>query len=302
MSKLNKLVAGTAVVSTIALGYTALADADIYTVKSGDTLWDIAMNNGTTVDQLMRDNNLSSSLIFPGDQLSFESAATQVAQAEVNGGEYKVVLGDTLFKIANQFGTTVDTLVANNSIENPNVIMVGQVLNVSKEVVAKAEAVAEVAQEAKQEEQPVQAEVKAEAPKQEAVQQAAPVAAAPAQQVAVQQAAPAVSSNKAASIYAAARAQLGVYQDCTMLVTNALRSVGINYHNWPAGYMSLGTVVSADQAQPGDLIYYANGGMGLAHIAVYAGNGQAIHGGWNGNQTVMASAYVGSGPVFIRVH
>ena len=38
-----------------------------------------------------------------------------------------------------------------------------------------------------------------------------------------------------------------------------------------------------------------------AHIAVYAGNGQAIHGGWNGNQTVVNSVNVGSGPVFIRV-
>ena len=86
-----------------------------------------------------------------------------------------------------------------------------------------------------------------------------------------------------------------------MLVTNALKSVGINYHDWPIGYTKLGTQVSASQAQAGDLIYYANGGMGLAHIAVYAGNGQAVHGGWNGNQTVVNTANVGSGAVYIRV-
>lgn len=102
-------------------------------------------------------------------------------------------------------------------------------------------------------------------------------------------------------VYASAMAQLGRYQDCTMLVTNALAANGIYYHGWPSGYLSLGTVISASQAQPGDLIYYADGGMGMAHIAVYAGNGMAIHGGWNGNQTVLASAYVGSGPVFIRL-
>ena len=39
----------------------------------------------------------------------------------------------------------------------------------------------------------------------------------------------------------------------------------------------------------------------MAHIAVYAGNGMAVHGGFNGNQTVVFSANVGSGPVFIRV-
>ena len=97
----------------------------------------------------------------------------------------------------------------------------------------------------------------------------------------------------------AALAQVGTAQDCTMLVTNALAANGIYYHGWPSGYMSLGTVT--DDPQPGDLIYYADGGMGMAHIAVYIGNGQAVHGGYNGNETVVASAYLGSGPVFIHI-
>ena len=114
-------------------------------------------------------------------------------------------------------------------------------------------------------------------------------------------AAPRVSSGVAATIAAAARAQLGVTQDCTRLASNALAAAGINFHGWPAGYLSLGRTVSAAEAIPGDLIYYADGGMGLAHIAVYIGGGQAVHGGFNGNQTVIAPAELGSGPVFIRV-
>ena len=113
--------------------------------------------------------------------------------------------------------------------------------------------------------------------------------------------APVASSGLGASIAAAAYAQLGVAQDCTMLATNSLAAVGINYHGWPAGYLSLGRTVSAAEAQPGDLAYYQNGGMGMAHIAVYVGNGQAIHGGWNGGTTALFSVNVGSGPVFIRV-
>jgi outer membrane biosynthesis protein TonB len=113
--------------------------------------------------------------------------------------------------------------------------------------------------------------------------------------------APVPNGTKAARIAAAALAQLGRMQDCTMLATNALAAVGVSFHDWPAGYLSLGTTVPASAAVPGDLIYYANGGMGLAHIAVYIGNGVAVHGGWNGNQTVTFSANVGSGPVFIRV-
>ncbi|MBT2596035.1 NlpC/P60 family protein [Arthrobacter sp. ISL-72] len=132
--------------------------------------------------------------------------------------------------------------------------------------------------------------------------EAAPVAAAATVSAPAAPAAPAAAaSGNGASIAAAAYAQLGVAQDCTALATNALAAVGINYHGWPAGYLSLGRTVSAAEAQPGDLAYYENGGMGLAHIAVYVGNGQAVHGGWNGGTTALFSVNVGSGPVFIRV-
>lgn len=347
MSKLNKLVAATAIVSTVGVGLAQIADADTYTVKKGDTLWNIAINNGTTVDQLMQDNNLTSSLIFPGDKLTYNTTVAQVAQAKEQG-YYTVVLGDTLGKISNRFGVSVDQLVKLNNIDNPNLIYVGTVLKVSETAapkaevkvakaegtVAKAAVVENTAEKTVVKVDPVQtvpakaivapvapkAEAKKEvvAPKVEAkkevaaapkaeVKKEAPVATA-APNVAAKPAAPAAaattqaaSSNKGAAIYQAALAQLGRYQDCTMLVTNALKAVGINFHDWPAGYMSLGTVVPASQAQPGDLIYYANGGLGMAHIAVYAGNGQAVHGGWLGNQTVLNSANVAGGAVYIRV-
>jgi len=348
MSKLQKLVAATAIVSTVGVGLSQIADADTYTVKKGDTLWDIAINNGTTVDQLMQDNNLTSSLIFPGDKLTYNTTVAQVAQAKEEG-YYTVVLGDTLGKISNRFGVSVDQLVKLNKLENPNLIYVGTVLKVSENAAAKTEvsvpkAEATVAKatvventaektvakvdtvqtvpakpaaatskvetpavapksEVKKETPAVapKAEVKKEtpavAPKAEVKKETPVATAAPAAAATTQ----AASSNKGAAIYQAALAQLGRYQDCTMLVTNALKAVGINFHDWPAGYMRLGTVVPASQAQPGDLVYYENGGLGAAHIAVYAGNGQAVHGGWLGNQTALNSANVGSGAVYIRV-
>ena len=347
MSKLQKLVAATAIVSTVGVGLSQIADADTYTVKKGDTLWDIAVNNGTTVDQLMQDNNLTSSLIFPGDKLTYNTTVAQVAQAKEQG-YYTVVLGDTLGKVANRFGVSVDELVKLNNLSNPNLIYVGTVLkvdasaakaaevtvpkatvveNTAEKTVVKVDPVQTVAPkvatpakvetkavETKKEEAP-KAEVKKEAPvatpavaKAEEKVVATPAVATAAPTVTAKTQAPAAaattqvaSSNKGAAIYQAALAQLGKFQDCTMLVTNALKAVGINFHDWPAGYMSLGTVVPASQAQPGDLIYYANGGTGLAHIAVYAGNGQAVHGGWLGNQTALNTANVGSGAVYIRV-
>jgi len=345
MSKLQKLVAATAIISTVGVGLSQIADADTYTVKKGDTLWDIAINNGTTVDQLMQDNNLTSSLIFPGDKLTYNTTVAQVAQAKEQG-YYTVVLGDTLGKVANRFGVSVDELVKLNNLSNPNLIYVGTVLKVDasatktaevtvpkatvventtektvvkvdpvQTVAPKAAATAPTASAKTEVKEAPKAEVKKEAPvatpavaKAEEKAVVTPVVATAAPTVTAKTQAPAAvattqvaSSNKGAAIYQAALAQLGTFQDCTLLVTNALKAVGINFHDWPAGYMSLGTVVPASQAQPGDLVYYANGGMGAAHIGVYAGNGQAIHGGWNGNQTVLNTANLGSGPVYIRV-
>ena len=409
MSKLHKIVATTAFVGTVAVGGSQIADADTYTIKSGDTLWDIAVNNGTTVDALMKDNNLSSHLIYPGDKLNYSSSSVEYLAQAKNDGYYTIALGDTLGTVADKFGTSVDNLVEINNLSNPHLVYVGQVIKVDGNAAPKATPA--VAQAAPVQAAPVQAapvarvqaapvaqtkvaapaaqtkvaapaaqtkvaapaaQTKAAAPAAQTkvaapaaqTKAAAPAAqtkaAAPAAQTkaaattapatqtkaaattapatqtkavtttapatqtkaAAQTPAPAAqtkaatpapaaqtkpaatttpSGSKNAAIYQAALAQVGRYQDCTMLVTNALKSVGINYHDWPAGYMKLGTQVSASQAQAGDLVYYANGGTGLAHIAVYAGNGQAVHGGWLGNQTVVNTANVGSGPVYIRV-
>ena len=393
MSKLHKIVATTAFVGTVAVGGSQIADADTYTIKSGDTLWDIAVNNGTTVDALMKDNNLSSHLIYPGDKLNYSSSSVEYLAQAKNDGYYTIALGDTLGTVADKFGTSVDNLVEINNLSNPHLVYVGQVIKVDGNAAPKATPA--VAQAAPVQAAPVQAapvarvqaapvaqtkvaapaaqtkvaapaaqtkaaapaaQTKAAAPAAQtkaatpapaaqtkaaattapATQTKAAATTAPATQTkavtttapatqtkaAAQTPAPAAqtkaatpapaaqtkpaatttpSGSKNAAIYQAALAQVGRYQDCTMLVTNALKSVGINYHDWPAGYMKLGTQVSASQAQAGDLVYYANGGTGLAHIAVYAGNGQAVHGGWLGNQTVVNTANVGSGPVYIRV-
>ncbi len=79
----------------------------------------------------------------------------------------------------------------------------------------------------------------------------------------------------------AAIAQIGVNQDCTMLVTNSLAAVGINFHGWPTDYLSLGDLTN--DPVPGDICVYQG------HVAIYIGNGRAIHGGWLGYTTVESS-------------
>ena len=42
------------------------------------------------------------------------------------------------------------------------------------------------------------------------------------------------------------------------------------------GQAQQGIAVSADQMQPGDLIFYGSG-RGINHVAMYIGNGQIVH-------------------------
>lgn len=57
-------------------------------------------------------------------------------------------------------------------------------------------------------------------------------------------------------------------------------------HFCMANFLELGPHVSKSKIQPGDLIYYPPGGSrGLEHIAVYIGNGMAVHGNWEKDGT-----------------
>ena len=107
-----------------------------------------------------------------------------------------------------------------------------------------------------------------------------------------------------ARIAAAAQTLVGVTdgQWCTQVVQQALALAGVSdaYQLWPDQYASTYGYYTNDP-QPGNLIYYNNGGRGVDHIAIYIGNGLAVHGNYNG-RTVIESVYIpGGAPQFIQV-
>jgi hypothetical protein len=106
------------------------------------------------------------------------------------------------------------------------------------------------------------------------------------------------------SIVNAALGLVGVTngEQCTTVATAALAGAGVDNAVvlWPDQYASAYGYYT-DTPEAGNLVYYDNGGRGVDHIAVYIGDGMAVHGNYNG-QTVIASVYINGGaPQFIQV-
>lgn len=104
-------------------GAAVASSAGSYTVRSGDTLSEIAAAHGLTTATLAAYNGITNyNFIQVGQQLKFSGGATATNRS------YTVKYGDTLGGIANRLGTTVASLAAKNGIGNTNLIYTGQTL------------------------------------------------------------------------------------------------------------------------------------------------------------------------------
>ena len=98
-----------------------------YIVKKGDSLWKIANQYNTTVDNLKSINNLTTDALSIGQIIKLPSSKTEVPDNTNSGETYTVKAGDTLYSIANKNNTTVDNLKVINNLDS-NTLSVGQVL------------------------------------------------------------------------------------------------------------------------------------------------------------------------------
>ena len=97
-----------------------------YTVRPGDTLWNIAEKFDTSVNDIARYNGISDvNQIYPGQVLRI------MTQFPVASKWYIVRPGDTLTSIAGKYNTSADRLLQLNCcIADPNLIYPGQVIRV----------------------------------------------------------------------------------------------------------------------------------------------------------------------------
>lgn len=118
-----------AVVKSIAnyagVSYSPANMEGYYIVKKGDSLWSIASKNNTTVDNIKKLNNLSSNNLSVGQvlKLSYDTKNEDIKESNI----YTVKKGDSLWLIANKYGTTVDELKNANDLKS-NTLSIGQTL------------------------------------------------------------------------------------------------------------------------------------------------------------------------------
>ena len=101
---------------------------ETYVVQKGDSLYSIAQKFGTTVDQLKKWNNLTSNTLQIGQVLIVSEKAETPPPTE-NYITYTVKSGDTLYKIANEFNTSVQRLMELNDL-GTTVLSIGQTLRI----------------------------------------------------------------------------------------------------------------------------------------------------------------------------
>ena len=110
------------------LPYTAPAQGNFYTVQKGDSLWKIANKFGITVDDLKKLNNLKSNTITVGQTLKVKKEEEKPIEDYL---VYTVKSGDSLWKIASKYNTTVDTLMKVNNLKG-TVLTINQQLLIPK--------------------------------------------------------------------------------------------------------------------------------------------------------------------------
>lgn len=100
------------------------ASGSTFTVRSGDTLYDIAAAHGISVSSLKKANRLNGSRIHPGDVLRIPDpvrSSPKPLQASTGKTTYRVRPGDTLYDIARKFGISTAALRRANGLRSSRI-------------------------------------------------------------------------------------------------------------------------------------------------------------------------------------
>ena len=131
---LLRIAALIAVLAGSAIAVPAAATDRVVIVRAGDTLSEIALAQGLTVEQLRALNGISDpNRIYVGQRLRLSGApatTAPAAKARPKGAVHVVARGETLTSIAHHYGSTIAAIAAANRIADPSYLCVGQRLTI----------------------------------------------------------------------------------------------------------------------------------------------------------------------------
>jgi len=246
------------------LMFPLTANAAVYTVKAGDTLYNISLHYKVSVQSIQKSNGLKDSLIFPGQKITIPDAGSNTtppvtSRSNVSNSSnsktenskdkvtYTVQAGDCLYNIAMRYGTSVEALMSINGISSTN-LHPGQTLLLPGPL--KAGQVRPAAANASSRSSSAQ----------------------PVKQV----------LNMAVSLLGHKYVYGGVGPDvfdCSGFVAYVYKgAAGLNLPHNAEEQAALGSRVDKSSLQPGDLVFFSYyGGKGISHVGIYAGDNRFIH-------------------------
>ncbi len=65
--------------------------------------------------------------------------------------------------------------------------------------------------------------------------------------------------------------------DCSGFTMQVMKKFGVSLPHYSGSQAKMGKAVSSSEMRPGDLVFYANSGGTINHVALYIGNGQVVH-------------------------
>lgn len=171
--------------------------------------------------------------------------AIVVWAGSVEAAQVTVGQGDTLWAIANQNGTTVETIKKLNNLTGDS-LQIGQVLTVPDQPTNQAARLLSASQNVSR---------------------------------GITDRAMAVLDY--AKKYIGARYRSGGESpagfDCSGYVRYVYKNFGVDLVHTAAGQYSSGTTIKREELRPGDLVFFNTGGRGINHSGIYIGNNQFIH-------------------------
>ena len=106
---------------------TSKIKTSTYTVKHGDTLYDVSKRSGVSMNNIKKWSKLKSNVLYTGQKLQLKAPAPKKVSSPIKTSTYTVKHGDTLYKVSKRSGVSMSNIKKWSKLKS-NVLYTGQKL------------------------------------------------------------------------------------------------------------------------------------------------------------------------------